>query len=284
MKKIIKLSESDLHNIIKESARKIMMNETAKRKLRSDEKSYTVPDMFDSDFDDVTITRKKKVSKGQREANAKANKEEKAKQKKIKQDKDFDEKWAKKGYKQGDLFSESIHKAIKRAINELSYETLFNAAKKRKGQGEYNKAEELESHGVNAFNRDYGVHDDEYGDTNSGGRYEKHAAFGMANGAGNGRKGDLRIKSYDKGVPSEFSQYVDRVYNGGLSSQGNGCYKHPVDKGHWGYQNGMTDDEMNSKVQPTWSPKVANAMKRGVESLDNYVSGKSQYKNGKWDV
>jgi hypothetical protein len=104
----------------------------------------------------------------------------------------------------------------------------------------------------------------------------------MANGAGNGRKGDLRIKSYDKGVPSEFSQYVDRVYNGGLSNQGNGCYKHPVDKGHWGYQNGMTDVEMNSKVQPTWSPKVANAMKRGVESLDNYVSGKSQYKNGKW--
>lgn len=39
MKKIIKLSESDLHNIIKKSARKIMMNETAKRKLRSDEKS-----------------------------------------------------------------------------------------------------------------------------------------------------------------------------------------------------------------------------------------------------
>jgi hypothetical protein len=132
MKKIIRLSESDLHNIIKNLSRKIMMSETAKRKLRSDEKSYTVQDMFDSAYDDVTITRPKKVSKGQREANAQAKKEEKTKQKKIKQDKDFNEKWAKKGYKQGDLFSESIHKAIKRAINELSYETLFNAAKKEK--------------------------------------------------------------------------------------------------------------------------------------------------------
>lgn len=126
MKKIISLSESDLHNIVKNLSRKIMMYETAKRKLRSDEKSYTVPDMFDSTYDDVTITRKKKVSKGQREANAQQKKEEKAKQKKIKQDKDFDEKWAKKGYRQGNLFDESIHRAIKNALNEIHPFTAKN--------------------------------------------------------------------------------------------------------------------------------------------------------------
>lgn len=123
MKKIINLSESELKNIVRNAAMKII-KEGTRRKLRSDERETIVPDMFDSAYDEVTINRPKRVPKWKKEANAQAKKDEKAEQRKKQKEKEIDDKWAQRGYKQENLFGESINRAIKNAINELKQRTI----------------------------------------------------------------------------------------------------------------------------------------------------------------
>ena len=111
MKKLIRLTEDDIREIVKEAHTLIQYN------------------LFDEpEIKRVRKTRKDKMTPQQKAA-AKSEREEKKKREK---EKEIDRKWAERGVAQGDLFSdqnveESLHRIVSNAINESTNRIICEA-------------------------------------------------------------------------------------------------------------------------------------------------------------
>lgn len=116
MKKLIRLTEDDIREIVKEAHTLIQYN------------------LFDEpEIKRVRKTRKDKMTPQQKAA-AKAEREEKKKREK---EKEIDRKWAERGVVQGDLFAdqnveESLHRIVSNAINESTNRIICEAIRRIK--------------------------------------------------------------------------------------------------------------------------------------------------------
>ena len=168
-----------------------------------------------------------------------------------------------------------ICESIKEIISELDWKTYANAAKKRQAQGNFQSADSLRQQMVNSFNNKYATSDSEY-DNYNGISTNKSASFQMDNGS-MGYPGSLKFTSQINQSNGEIPQYIDRNYRTGLEKD---MYNQLPSQGQWYGQNGMTDDDKNTKQQPSWSSKVRDKAMQGVYDTDRYHNGQAKYVKG----
>lgn len=174
------------------------------------------------------------------------------------------------------LKESDITRMVMEAVNELDWKTYANAAKKRKEQGNWQSSDELRKQMVNSFNDKYATSDNENNSYN-GINTDKSASFQMDNGA-MGDEGGLVLNSKITQNNGNYPQYINRRYRSGLE---NDMYNQLPQQGLWYGQHGMSDDDKTTKQPITWSDKVRDKASKGINDVDNYHNGKSEYIKGK---